>query len=666
MIKKTSIKMLRTLLLTVLISSMFIITVFAVDISIDGLKVNFTKHSGYPFVDANNRTMVPLRLTMESIGAKVDWDSANKTAIVTKGETEVKVKIGESYIYKNREKLKNDTAAIIKNKKTYLPIRAVLECFGATINWDGKTKTVLVNTQEDVNFVTLIENMPIIDNYWPIIEEATSLKTNKNYSNAILKFESIISAIKKEGNFTNVALMYNRMGDCYSKLANYDKAKQCWLAEAIYWDKAGKVQETTAANRKADLLGSEVKLYAVSTNEERSQIDYFDAPLEPKKGILLGAYAEGDSNVHDSSSNKKFYMNDFPDLVGKDHAAYLLYFSYGMDLSTYSTHIRKAVQLDKIIELALQPLDGLDMVNDTDGYLVKLAKDMEKSGAKFMLRFANEMNDPTNPWYTTDYNKYIEKFRIVSGIFKEHAPSVAIVWAPNFYPPDNITYYYPGDEYVDYVGISSYKNNNPQLDPLNQGIDRSRWSNQLDLIYSLYGDKKPIIVSEGGCSFKQASSGKDLTNYAARQLDDFYAYIPLRYPNLKAVFYFNQKKDVTNYCLSQNKTVLDAYKDAINDEYYLSSATDSDSINEYYYQLAGNTVSSEEIALCSYVKCATDNVKKVEYMINGVTIGTTESVPYRVNCDFSKYKGQHINITVNAFDSNGKLLVSKTFSVNVE
>lgn len=659
-------KILVKMLIFIIIFSMMSMTVaLAIDISVDGLNVKFTNSSGHPFIDSNSRTMVPLRLTMESIGAKVEWDQAEQSAIVTKGDIVVKIKIGESCIYKNGVRIKNDTAAIIKNGRTYLPIRAVLECFGSLISWNSKTQTVVVNTQEEVNFKALVENMPIIENYWPVIEKATKYKSEGKYSEAIECYKSVVSAILKEKNYTNVAMMFNNIGSCYSKLGDYDKAKLSWTAEAEYWTLAGKVQETIAANRKADLLGSEVKLYAVSTNSERSNIDYFDAPLEPEKGIYLGAYAEGDENVHTANTNKKFYMNDFPDLVEKDHAAYLLYFTYGLDLSTYNSHFKKAKALDKIIELALQPLNGLDEVNDTDGYLVKLAKDMENSGVKFMLRFANEMNDPTNPWYTTDYDKYIEKFRIVSNIFKQYAPSVAIVWSPNFYPPDNIDYYYPGDEYVDYVGISSYKNYNPQLDPLNQNIDRSRWSNQLDLIYSMYGDRKPIIISEGGCSYRHASTGKDLTDYAVRQITDFYTYLPIKYPNIKAVFYFDTIRDKTNYCLSTNDKVLSAYKNVIKDNYFLSNIDDSLNINEYYYQPAGDTVSSDEVALCSYIKCATDDVSKVEYLINGKSIGSTEDIPYRVSCDFSKYKGQHINVTVNAYDKNGKLLVSRTFSMNV-
>ena len=52
-----------------------------------------------------------------------------------------------NHYYKNGQKISNDTAAIIKDGKTYLPIRAVLEAFGASVGWDGATQTVTVTKE---------------------------------------------------------------------------------------------------------------------------------------------------------------------------------------------------------------------------------------------------------------------------------------------------------------------------------------------------------------------------------------------------------------------------------------------------------------------------------------------------------------------------------------
>lgn len=134
-----------------LIVSMLIVNAYAVNISINGSNVNFTEQSGAPFVDGKNRTQVPLRVTMESFGATVGWSNDTRTAIVEKDGIKVEVPVGQSYIIKNGQQIKNDTAAIIKDGKTYLPIRAVLEAFGASVGWDNATQTVTVsNSLEEI------------------------------------------------------------------------------------------------------------------------------------------------------------------------------------------------------------------------------------------------------------------------------------------------------------------------------------------------------------------------------------------------------------------------------------------------------------------------------------------------------------------------------------
>ncbi|MDO4481596.1 MAG: copper amine oxidase N-terminal domain-containing protein [Bacillota bacterium] len=115
-----------------------------IKISIDGKNVEFTASSGSPFIDSANRTQVPLRVTMENAGCTVLWDSETRTAIVKKDSTVVKVPIGESYILVNGVLKANDTVAVIKSDRTYLPIRAVLEAFGADVSWNDAERTVVV------------------------------------------------------------------------------------------------------------------------------------------------------------------------------------------------------------------------------------------------------------------------------------------------------------------------------------------------------------------------------------------------------------------------------------------------------------------------------------------------------------------------------------------
>jgi hypothetical protein len=127
-------------------------TVFAQDVKVklDNEYINFNQQSGYPFVDQNNRTQVPFRATLEAFKANVNWDNETRTAIAGKEDTTVRVPVGQSFIYKNNEKVENDTVALIKEGRTYLPIRVVMESFGAKVGWESDTKTVLIKTNEKV------------------------------------------------------------------------------------------------------------------------------------------------------------------------------------------------------------------------------------------------------------------------------------------------------------------------------------------------------------------------------------------------------------------------------------------------------------------------------------------------------------------------------------
>lgn len=115
-----------------------------VGVTIDGTAVSFTQSSGSPFIDSNSRTLVPLRAVMEQYGCKVGWDQDTYTASVTLDDTTVLVPIGVNQITINEKAIQTDSLAQIKDGRTYLPIRAVLEAFGAEVGWDNGTRTVTV------------------------------------------------------------------------------------------------------------------------------------------------------------------------------------------------------------------------------------------------------------------------------------------------------------------------------------------------------------------------------------------------------------------------------------------------------------------------------------------------------------------------------------------
>ncbi len=131
-----------------LISTLFLVPAHAapkaISVTLNGTPVPYNQNYGYPFLDAAGRTQVPFRLTLEQFGCTVSWEDSTRTAIAQKDSTTVKVPLDQYYILVNGTKVKTDTCAVLVGSRTYLPIRAVLEAFGATVRWDDVNRCVVV------------------------------------------------------------------------------------------------------------------------------------------------------------------------------------------------------------------------------------------------------------------------------------------------------------------------------------------------------------------------------------------------------------------------------------------------------------------------------------------------------------------------------------------
>ena len=69
-----------------------------------------------------------------------------QTAIVITEHERIEVPIGTNIIYENNIKIENDTIAVVKNGRTYLPIRAVLEAANYTVEWEANSNSVIAYT----------------------------------------------------------------------------------------------------------------------------------------------------------------------------------------------------------------------------------------------------------------------------------------------------------------------------------------------------------------------------------------------------------------------------------------------------------------------------------------------------------------------------------------
>lgn len=101
-----------------------------------------------PFVDENNRTLIPVRFVAETMGADVSWNQETQTAVIEQNGITIMVPIGSNTITVTKDgstsTVKMDTAAIIREERTYVPIRYVAESLGAWVGYSDLLSTVQI------------------------------------------------------------------------------------------------------------------------------------------------------------------------------------------------------------------------------------------------------------------------------------------------------------------------------------------------------------------------------------------------------------------------------------------------------------------------------------------------------------------------------------------
>ncbi len=408
-------------------------------------------------------------------------------------------------------------------------------------------------------------------------------------------------------------------------------------------------------------------LYIKRTPTQYETQNYHGAKFEPKIGCYLGMFAEGDTVVHDPWTGDPFYFDAVPKVMGKKHAMYMIYIHYGdMEFNHYASHYKKAKETGCGMQVALEPNNGLDKVKN-DAYLHEFARQAKESDIPIFLRFANEMNDPGSSW-GKDKALYIEKFRLVADIMHKEAPNVAMCWSPNdwgYKGFGDAHEWYPGDSYVDWVGVSSY----PPYLANGESKHKTKYTDRLSKIYNAYADRKPIYLSEGAPIQNVEFKTTDMSTVAAKDLKEFYDEIARRFPAIKAVFYWDNEETwgAARKCiLSTNPVVLDAYKKATSDSFFLSNVGDNSPV--IYKDLSDPTLTEIEPTyhfISAYVGNHSLKTGKVAYYINDKYVGETAGSPYTLRINFAPYKGQTVKVKAESYRLDGKYISTKIVDVKV-
>jgi len=111
---------------------------------VNGVKTYFDNAGTKPII-INGRTMIPVRAVIEAMGGLVGWNEKVSTASCTIGDKTLYLQINNPTAWdKDGKQVNLDSAPVIVNARTLLPIRFVVEYFGAQVAWDGDTSTATI------------------------------------------------------------------------------------------------------------------------------------------------------------------------------------------------------------------------------------------------------------------------------------------------------------------------------------------------------------------------------------------------------------------------------------------------------------------------------------------------------------------------------------------
>jgi hypothetical protein len=206
---------------------------------------------------------------------------------------------------------------------------------------------------------------------------------------------------------------------------------------------------------------------------------------------------------------------------------------------------------------------------DHDAYIRKFAADAKAWGFPFFLRFDWEMNGDWYPWSEkkngNSAGQYVQAWRHVHDIFTAAgANNVTWVWCPNIDAAGEIPLagLYPGDAYVDWTGLDAY-NKDPKywasFNTVMTGAGTTWIHNSYQQLMAL-APRKPIMLAESA----SLEAGDGGAKKAAWIRDALTTQIPAKFPNIKAVLWFNWNCDPgSTYTIETTSAAQSAFASGI-------------------------------------------------------------------------------------------------------
>lgn len=351
----------------------------------------------------------------------------------------------------------------------------------------------------------------------------------------------------------------------------------------------------------------------------------------------------------------------------------LLYLEYGdtsdATFSWAKSILSKAQNQGKAVELALNFLqegNTARSVNASDSYLSSLYSMLsEYSSVPIYLRIGAEFNI----WSTKcTPNEFISAFRVITDNMKR-LPNVSTIWSmahTSTWKSADFPYtaddFYPGDSYVDWVGINCYPMKHflgktwQGKSKFNEVCYKAGYAADPVLMIKdavdTYGDRKPIMITEcGSAHTTNGEINKSDDAWGVYYLQQIYAFIPIVYPQVKAIAYFNTRvpNEIAYFDLEGSGTLKAAYNSLVQNPWFIQNK--STNTANAFFKKADSTISAgENTVLCTYPHLYGSDSVTVEYYLDGKLEKSTSEIPYSIT--LGEMLGSH-TLKVVAKGNNG-------------
>ena len=403
--------------------------------------------------------------------------------------------------------------------------------------------------------------------------------------------------------------------------------------------------------RKNMVTSTDFELYVEGGPENAP---YYGAKFEPRAGTMIGTVVENAETFFPASSNLSYIEFD-------NRQDYIYY-----DTAQYIT------KNDMVAEVGWNTytLDNMDY-----DYARRTLEMLNSYNRPIYVRYANEMNCSN---LGDDPDKYIDRFRNIANMTHEY-PNLAVVWAPNDMGALDrpFQYYYPGDEYVDWVGVSCYVTkyftnevNTSYKDSVYFMTGDYGWTtNKLKPFMEFlknYNINKPVMICEGGVA-RSNSFGDDYTGWHEPRLRNMLWNTIMKYPQIKMINYFNRGADGygEHYGITGYSSSVDIFKEAESNGAYLRYASGSP---DFVFTPAnnGDTLAAKDgiVNLYTLAYIAQQPNISVNYKIDGVWYHSSNQIPYTCHFDINSVTDGKHTLTIEAsgqsktytFYKNGQLM----------